>query len=269
MRRLLQRHERERGALGTFTESSCSTCGSAIRIFDMTFLAENAIRAVSERVVTIGRATLIQGDCRDVLPVLGKVDAHITDPPYGIKQDKGFDGFGGFGAPISRRQYEGDWDAERPTAETFPLILGSATVCIIWGGQYFADLLPAQGKWLWWDKCQTMPTFGDGELAWTNLKGVAPKKFTYSNNGLMAKEKGRVHPTQKPVQLMKWCIGFVPDAEVILDCFMGSGTTGIAAVQMGLSFIGIEREPKYFEIACKRIEDAQRQGDMFIQGAAA
>tara|TARA_R110000772_G_scaffold89304_2_gene185140 strand:+ start:20979 stop:21698 length:720 start_codon:yes stop_codon:yes gene_type:complete len=222
--------------------------------------------------VTIGRATLYLGDCRDILPTLGKVDAVVTDPPYGIKQDKGFDGFdgfGGFGPPIARRQYEGDWDSARPDQETLQLCVSVAPKAIIWGGQYFADILPPQGKWLWWDKCQTMPTFGDGELAWTNLNGVAPKKFIYNNNGLMAKEKGREHPTQKPIQLMKWCLGFLPDAVTVLDPFLGSGTTGVAAVQMGRDFIGIEREPKYFAIACKRIEEAQKQGDMFIEQAPA
>ena len=128
-------------------------------------------------------------------------------------------------------------------------------------------MLPPQGKWLWWDKCQTMPTYGDGELAWTNLNGVAPKKFVYSNNGLMAKEKGREHPTQKPVQLMKWCLGFLPDAQTILDPYCGSGSTGVAAVQMGRDFIGIERDERYFDIAVRRIEQAQLQTDLFIAPA--
>ena len=216
--------------------------------------------------VQIGDCTLICGDCLEILPTLGKVDAVVTDPPYGIKQDKGFDGFGGFGGfgpPIARRQYEGDWDQSRPDSETFQLLLCAAPKIIIWGGQYFADLLPPSGKWLWWDKCQTMPTYGDGELAWTNLSGVAPKKFVYSNNGLMAKEKGRDHPTQKPIQLMKWCLGFVPDATTILDPFMGSGTTGVACVQLGRKFTGIEIDKRYFDIACERISRAQAQGQLF------
>jgi site-specific DNA-methyltransferase (adenine-specific)/modification methylase len=217
--------------------------------------------------VTIGNATLYLGDCRDILPTLGKVDAVVTDPPYGIKRDGGFggfDGFGGSGLPIPRRQYKKGWDDCRPASEVLLACVAAAPRAIVWGGQYFADFLPPQGKWLWWDKLQTMPSFGDGELAWTNLNGVAPKKFVYSNNGLMAKEKERVHPTQKPVAVMKWCLGFLPDAQTILDPFMGSGTTGVAAVQMGRKFIGIEREERYFEIACKRIEQAQRQGDLFI-----
>lgn len=215
------------------------------------------------RLEQIGDCTLYHGDCRDVLPTLGKVDAVVTDPPYGINQDKGFGGFGGFGPAIARREYKGEWDSARPDAD---LILACATVAplaIIWGGQYFADLLPAQGKWLWWDKCQTMPTYGDGELAWTNLPGNAPKKFVYNNNGLQAKEKDREHPTQKPVQLMQWCLSFLPDADTILDPFMGSGATGVACVNMGRKFIGIELDQKYFDIACKRIEQAYKQPRLF------
>jgi len=216
----------------------------------------------------IGDATLYQGDCLEILPALGKVDAVVTDPPYGIKQAEGFSGAGGFSAPIKRRQYDGDWDDHRPNPEIFNLMIEAAPKHIFWGGQYFADLLPARGKWLWWDKCQTMPTYGDGELAWTTLSGEAPKKFVYSNNGLMAREKGREHPTQKPVALMEWCLGFLPDAQTILDPFMGSGTTGVACAKMGRKFIGIELESKYFDIACKRIEEAYAQPDMFVEPPA-
>jgi len=90
-------------------------------------------------------------------------------------------------------------------------------------------------------------------------------------NGMLRKgqEERHGHPTQKPVEVMKWCIGHLPEPNnIILDPFMGSGTTGVAAVQMGRRFIGIEREERYFEIACKRIEDAQRQGDFFVENAA-
>ena len=108
-----------------------------------------------------------------------------------------------------------------------------------------------------------MPTYGDGELAWTNLNAKAPKKFVYSNNGLMAKEKGRVHPTQKPVAVMEWSMGWLPDKESVLDPFMGSGTTGVACVNLGRKFTGIEMDPKYFDIACKRIEEAYKQPRLF------
>jgi site-specific DNA-methyltransferase (adenine-specific)/modification methylase len=110
-----------------------------------------------------------------------------------------------------------------------------------------------------------MPTYGDGELAWTNLNGTTPKKFILANNKLFADRVERFHPTQKPIQVMEWCLSFVPNALIILDPFMGSGTTGVAAIQMGRQFIGIEREPKYFDIACERIENALRQQPLFPQ----
>lgn len=213
----------------------------------------------------IGDCVLYQGDCLEVMPHLGRFDAVVTDPPYGIKMAGGFSGAGGFSAPIQRREYVGNWDNVRPNKNIFDAILASSPVSIIWGGQYFADILPAQGKWLWWDKCQTMPTYGDGELAWTSLSGDAPKKFVYSNNGLMAREKDRVHHTQKPVALMRWCLGFLPDAKTILDPFMGSGTTLVACAKMGRKGVGIELDPDYFEIACRRVEQAYAQPDLFIE----
>lgn len=218
----------------------------------------------------IGDCRLILGDCLEVMPLLPRVDAVVTDPPYGIGRDRGFGlgGNAGWGGFYARREgvkrYAGDWDKDRPNEAAFSMMLDAAQQHIIWGGQFFADVLPPQGKWLWWDKCQTMPSYGDGELAWTTLAGDAPKKFVYSNNGLMAREKDRVHPTQKPVAVMEWCLGFLPNAKTILDPFMGSGTTGVACVKTGRAFIGIELDEGYFDIACKRIRDAYAQPDLFL-----
>jgi DNA modification methylase len=214
----------------------------------------------------IGDATLYLGDCRDILPTLPRVDAVITDPPYGIGADKGKKGAIPFkGGKAYERAYhpENTWDNSRPSDNLIHLVVNKAKTSILWGGNYFSDLLPAMGRWLWWDKCQTMPSYGDGELAWTNLPQTTPKKFVLANNKLFADRVERHHPTQKPLQLIIWCIGFVPDAQTILDPFMGSGTTGVAAAQMGRKFIGIEREPKYFDIACDRIERAYAQGTLF------
>ncbi len=226
--------------------------------------------------VIIGNATLYLGDCRDILPILPKADAVVTDPPYGLglaggfSGSCGFSGSGGFSKPIERRQYKGDWDNQTPSAEIFGMILDSACQSIIWGGNYFTDKLPQSPFWLVWDKENTMPTFSDAELAWTNIRKKSVKRIRWMQNGLMSKERERFHPTQKAVEVMRWSISqFQNTPEIILDPFMGSGTTGVAAVQMGRKFIGIEREPKYFDIACKRIEDAQRQGDMFTSGAVA
>ena len=210
----------------------------------------------------IGNQRLILGDCLEVMPTLGRVDAVVTDPPYGIGMGGGFTGKGLAG---ERRQYDrAEWDKSRPDAEVFQQILKSANTQIVWGGNYFTDLLPVSGKWLFWDKCQTMPTYSDGELAWSTIAGDAVKQFTYNGSGMQAREKNRVHPTQKPVALMEWCLGFLPDAKTILDPFMGSGTTLVACQKLGRHGIGIEIDPDYFEIACRRVDEAARQPDLFI-----
>ena len=208
---------------------------------------------------------LILGDCLEVLPTLGRFDAVVTDQPYGIGQGSGMGGGGIRLAGDPSRYENGDWDIHRPSAEVFRLMLLRADLHIIWGGNYFTDLVPQAGKWLFWDKCQTMPSYSDGELAWTTLPGDAVKQFTYNGNGMQAKEKGRVHPTQKPEGVMKWCLGFMPDAQTILDPFMGSGTTGVAAVKLGRKFTGIEIDPGYFDIACRRIAAALKEPDLFVE----
>ena len=212
------------------------------------------------RTETIGDATMILGDCREILPTLGKVDAVVTDPPYGIGADKaasknkGKWGWSYYG--------ETDWDSSRPPPEVFDLILKASKEQIIWGGNYFTDLLPPTMQWLVWDKGQRDFSLADCEFAWSSQQRAA-RIFDYPR--ARALQDGKEHPTQKPIALMKWCIEMLPKADTVLDCFLGSGTTGVAAVQMGRDFIGIEREPKYFDIACRRIEQAQRQGDLFIE----
>ena len=195
----------------------------------------------------------------DILPTLPKVDAVITDPPYGIGRD---------GKPKSTSSHGGHkgyeflgWDSEKPDDETIAAIVGAGDTAIIWGGNYFANLLTPTMRWLVWDKGQRIDQ-ADCEFAWTSMQKAA--RVFVLNRAAIASD-GAVHPTQKPLALMKWCIEQCSNPQTILDPFMGSGTTGVAAVQMGRKFIGIEREPKYFEIACKRIEDAQRQVDMFVQ----
>ena len=201
--------------------------------------------------------TIYHGDCREILPGLEPVDLILTDPPYGIKRDKGFEGFGGFGGfgtPIKRRRYENDnWDSNRPTKEIFNLITKAANNIIIWGGNYFADLLPKSTHWICWDKLQTMPTFGDCELAWTNSNRKSVTKIKVEWNGLLGKRDIRFHPTQKPLALFIWCIETYSKSGIIIDPYMGSGTTLRAAKDLGRQAIGIEIEEKYCEIAASRM----------------
>lgn len=220
--------------------------------------------------VFIGNATLYLGDCRDILPTMPKVDAVVTDPPYGIFKDAANDGkMFGKATIYSDDKTAPEWDA-RPDSELLALVLASAPLWTIWGGNYMASDLGDTKGLLIWNKLTGNNSYADGECAFSNKVGTM-RIFTHQWCGAFKdSERGEraIHPTQKPVAVMKWCIEQAKKAEIILDPFMGSGTTGVAAVQMGRKFIGIEREPKYFAIACKRIEDAQRQGDMFIGAVA-
>jgi len=203
----------------------------------------------------------------DVFPGLPVADLVATDPPYGIGLANGV-GDGGTDASgrykRAPKQYCGNWDDERPGAEVFARVLKAATVAVIWGGNYFADILPRGGRWLFWDKLNSMPSYSDGEMAWSSIPGSAVKKFTQCNNGLASLKDGeRKHPTQKPVSLMVWTIEQAAKCDSVIDPFMGSGSTGVACAKMGRRFVGIEKERKYFDAACERIDDAYRQSRMF------
>lgn len=214
---------------------------------------------MTHREEIIGDCRLILGDCRDILPALGPVDAVVTDPPYGIGEDGGkFRGRSGQKIKVLPKM---GWDATRPTADLFPMLLAAGAEQIIWGGNYFADLLPPSKGWLYWQKLMG-GDFSDGELAWTS-RDRALREFTCCPKG-----KGGLHPTQKPVEVMLWSLTHVPNAKTILDPFMGSGTTGVACAMTDRSFTGIEREPSYFDIACRRIEEAYRQPRLFAEPVA-
>ena len=197
------------------------------------------------RVEHIGDATLYLGDCREILPTLPKVDAVVTDPPYGL----------GIAAnPVRQKHERMAWDDKPASDEQIGACLRAAPISIIWGGNYF-NLPPAQ-CFLIWDKVQPENfSLAMCEFAWTNIGGPA-KMF---KRHVVSYEKQ--HPTAKPVELMQWCVQ--KTAGTILDPFMGSGTTGVACANLGRKFIGIEIEPKYFDIACSRIDAAYRQGRLF------
>lgn len=212
----------------------------------------------AKRVEVIGACTLYLGDSLAILPTLGNVDAIVTDPPYGIGKDGQKKTKGGHGG---RKEYEfKGWDQQRPPKEIFDAMLACSKQQVIWGGNYFADLLPATGKWLVWDKGQRINQ-SDGELAYTSEPG-ALRIFTLNRVALLL--EGAQHPTQKPIEVMSWSLLQVPLAATICDPFMGSGTTGVAAAKMARTFIGIEIDEGYFNIACERIRKAYAQPDMFV-----
>lgn len=210
----------------------------------------------------IGNATLYLGDCAEILPTLGQFDAVVTDPPYGIGESKGRNKSRGKLA-VAKDYGNDDWDNEPITKQAVDLMQNLSKWQIIFGGNYFE--LPPTKCWLIWDKENGASDFADAEMAWTNLnKAVRLKRYMW-NGMLRANNEPRGdHPTQKPVGIMEWVISHLPqDVETIIDPYMGSGTTGVACVNLKKQFVGIEREQKYFDIACKRIEDAQRQQHLF------
>lgn len=200
----------------------------------------------------IGGCRLIQGDCMEVIPTLGEVDAVVTDPPYGI----GYDGQkGGKRGKSYSREYEfKGWDSNAPDVSAL-----TSYPAIIWGGNYFG--LPASDRWLSWDKMQPF-SGAEFELAWTNLGG--PHRVFRMSRIEAYGSIDKQHPTQKPLALMQWCLGFLPDAKTILDPFMGSGTTLVACAKLGRKGIGIELDPDYFDIAVKRVKKAYDQPDLFV-----
>lgn len=202
------------------------------------------------RVETVGTATLYLADCYSVLPTLPKVDALITDPPYGIgERMQG----GTWGAAEKYSDFR-SWDVA-PSAGQIETILASAEKSIMWGGNYFT--MPPARCWLVWDKRNAVPTMADCELAWTNLDKPT-KRFSWP---VGVHEYG--HPTEKPVCLMEWCVLQAGESLIIVDPFMGTGTTGVACANLGRKFIGIEIEPKYFDVACERVHAAHAQMRLF------
>lgn len=212
--------------------------------------------------VIIGRATLYLGDCRDILPTLKDVFALLTDPPYELGAEA-WKPYGNGRAP----QWSGGEAWDILCQDGLNLAIDKSRYAIVWGGHLYD--LPRRRGWLIWDKVARNFSGGHAELAWTDLD-IPVRAFSLSRIDAH-KNTGdkKVHPTQKPISLMKWCLGFISEKERVLDPFMGSGTTGVAAIQMGRAFVGIERDPRYFEAACRRIREANGDdvGPLFGEAA--
>ncbi len=251
-------------------------------VSDDDFDADAVADAITEPVTklgdvwALGRHRLMCGDSTDRATVDRlmdgqKADMVFTDPPYGVKRDKGFGGErafgGGKGKKIESRVYEGEWDNETPPQEAFDNLLEFSKEAIIWGGNFFTDKLPVSGFWLVWDKHQTMPTFGDCELAWTNIKRKSVKKYDVTYNGLIGKEKERFHPTQKPIKLCADVLSdLTDDGTSILDLFGGSGSTLIACEQLNRTCYMMELDPKYCDVIIKRWETLTGQKAVLLNG---
>ncbi|MBW6400004.1 site-specific DNA-methyltransferase [Roseomonas sp. HJA6] len=248
----------------------------------------------------IGLATLYLGDCREIVPTLQRPGAVISDPPYGQRQNTNVLGKGGLRAVtppgcgaraianvqrarrvagglnstgIGVRHPEGIAGDDGPF-DPAPWIVAADRV-LLWGAHRFADRLPT-GSWLIWDKVPTgkVRDQGDGEAAWINDDPPRPMRiFRLLWDGVcvgsaarheVTSGQQRVHPTQKPEALIDWCFARLAliSGESVLDPFMGAGSTGVIAVRRHHPFIGVEIEERYFDTACRRIEEAQRQGDL-------
>ena len=195
------------------------------------------------------------GDCLEYMRRMPdkSVDAVITDPPYGIADvwKGGFSDKHGWGSAGKAAEQRNAWD-KKPDKAVFDQIFRVSNFQIIWGGNYFE--LPVSRCWLVWTKPERNFSLSEAELAWTS-KDAPMRVFDYRRS-----DPDREHPTQKPLSLMSWCIlNHTKRGDTIFDPFMGSGTTGVACVQLGRNFIGCEIDPIYFAIAQKRIHDAQQQ----------
>jgi len=203
--------------------------------------------------------TIYHGDCREIVPQLGRFDLLLTDPPYGLG-NKHNGGGKGKSTWKNLPSVAKAFDMQRPEKATFDLLLSVSNNQIIWGGNYFADLFPPRMCWLVWDKDLHGFTTSDFEMAWTSYNKAA-RRFVYccsNNRGFapgMTEPKGlaNVHPTQKPLSLMLWCISIAGDVQTILDPFAGSGTTGRAAKDFNKKAVLIEKEERYCEIAASRM----------------
>jgi len=206
----------------------------------------------AKRVEQIGGQVLIQGDCMKIAPLLGRPEALLCDPPYGLgKRMQG----GTWGAQDHDSGFL-RWDLEAKQ-EWIDAMIAAECPAIIWGANYFN--VPASRCWLMWNKVNAVPTMADFEMAWTSLD--RPAKRINLNVGRV--EYG--HPTQKPTALIEWALGFLPQGAIVQDWFLGSGTTLVACQNLDRNGIGIELDPDYFDIACKRVDEATRQPRLFSE----
>ena len=213
------------------------------------------------RVEVIGDATLYLGDCLEILPTLPNVDAVVTDPPFGV---------GNFVQVTGRKMGRGtgkgkavEWNESPPGPEFFEAIKRLSKHRIIWGANFF-NCFEDKGGAIIWDKAQSMPNFSKADIAsCTHFQKTEIVRIPWTNFTVTHRAETD-HPCERPVDLYEWCILYLPGPiRSILDPYLGSGSCGVAAMRRGCSFIGIERDPRYFDMACERILGAYKQHRMF------
>lgn len=237
-----------------------------------------------QKKVVIGDCTLYLANCLDIVHHLPRDTAIVADPPYGVPILVNFDlqrkgqikKEGRASAGKKFKEVIGNDEEFDPTPflhgpkdENEVHSLGGFKEVILWGANHFAHKLPHNGRWLVWDKrCGVIPerSQADGEVAWHNEYG-ALRIIRHIWDGMVKdSERGekRVHPTQKPVHVMRECLKYIK-GQVICDPYMGSGTTGVACVKEKRAFIGVELDPEYFDASCKRIESAYNEPDLLTR----
>ena len=199
------------------------------------------------------------GDCLELMKEMPdkSIDLIVTDPPYGKKADKGTNGFG----TSKNRRYQGGWDNQRPDKQVFDEMFRISKNLIIFGANYFCDMLPFSNHWIFWDKKGDISfknPFADGELIYTTFTSPI-KRVVFKQQGFITDSKDkRYHPTQKPSELIQMLIEqYSNEGDIILDPFLGSGTTAIACVNTNRHYIGFELDPQYYNIACKRLDEVE------------
>ena len=221
----------------------------------------------------IGNATLYLGDCNDILPSFGagQFDLACVDPPYFDGPNKsGYYGKGYSSLGVQRAKHYDTLDSwEVPSPQYFKQLVRVSKEQIIWGANHFCDRFAANAPgWLIWDKLNGASSFADAELAFCSVGGAA-RVFRYVWNGMhqgqyggdKSKNEPRIHPTQKPVALYEWIFdNYCSTGALVLDTHLGSGSIAVAANNRGIDLIAIEKDPAMFDAACRRIDDAQRQG---------
>jgi len=217
---------------------------------------------MSNKIIQIGKATLINGDCMEYMSTLQDkaFDLACVDPPYGI--GAGGESFKN-GSSKSEKPYfkKVCWDKERPTKEYFANLQIVSKNQIIWGGNYFSDMLPAFRCFISWDKTIHGNSYADCELAWTSFDKVARY---YRENIAQTNSEGRIHPTQKSVKLYEWIYAnYAKPGQRILDTHGGSMSSVIAALNLGFEIVCIEKDEEYFNAAADRVIKSQQQQRMF------